>query len=137
MFSPLFIVGLVLLLGGLFWTRYLAERANKLLSADEKVKLLDSFSMLRVFSSLPLLLIFFSFFGVSYLPPRLIWPGYLAAWGLIAVYFVVVHRVIFRRLGALGINAEYQRAQRRARWPVYCGFLLFFAATTLAPFVHK
>src|SRR4051812_27552858 len=104
MFPPLFIIGLVLLLVGVFGSRYLGERAMKLLSSEEKLKLLDSFSGLRVFGALPLLLIFFSFYGIGYVPQSLMWPAYLGAWGLVAAYFIVVHRLVFRRMSDLGIN---------------------------------
>jgi hypothetical protein len=137
MFTPLFIVGLVLLLVGLVGSRYLAERSMKLLTAEEKLKLLDSFSRLRVFGGLPLLVIFLSFFGIGYLPQGLIWPAYFAAWALVGVYFVVVHRLVFRRMSELGINAEYQAAHRKARWLSYGGFVAFFVLNTLSPFVSR
>src|SRR5882724_7759877 len=135
MFTPLFIAGLLLLLVGLFSSRFLSERSMKLLSSDEKLKLLDSFSSLRVFGVLPLLLIFFSFFGISYLPQSLMWPAYFGAWALVAIYFAVVHRLVFRRMCELGINAHYQAAHRKARWLSYGGFVAFFILNTLSPFV--
>ena len=137
MFPPLFVAALVLLLTGLFGSRYLAERAMKLLSSDEKLKLLDSFSRLRVFGSLPLLVIFFSFFGIGYLPAGLMWPAYFAAWLVVVVYFILIHRLIFRRMTEIGINARYQAAHRRARWLLYSGFAAFFVLNTLIPFVPK
>ena len=135
MYSPLFIAGIVLLCGGLFGSRYLAERSMKLLSSEEKLKLLDSFSRLRVYGALPPLVLFFSFFGMGYLPEGFIWPAYFAAWVLVAVYFGVVHRVIFRRMSELGINSEYQAAHRRVRWLSYGGFAAFFVLNTLSPLV--
>ncbi|HWD93637.1 MAG TPA: hypothetical protein VG938_14945 [Verrucomicrobiae bacterium] len=137
MFTPLFITGFVLLLAGLFGGRYLGERSLKLLSSDEKLKLLDSFSRFRAFGALPLLIIFLSFLGIPRLPPNLMWPAYFAAWALVAVYFVVVHQLIFRRLSELGINGEYQAAMRKARWMVYGGFAAFFVLDTVAPFVTR
>src|SRR5438045_9419513 len=106
MFTPLLIAGLVLLLAGSFGSRFLAERSIKLLSSEEKLKLLDSFSRLRVFGALPLLLIFVSFFGIGYLPQSLMWPTYFVAWALVAIYCIVVHRLVFRRMSELGINAD-------------------------------
>jgi hypothetical protein len=137
MTTPLLILSLVLLFLGFFSSRYIAERSMKLLSSEEKLKLLDSFSRLRVFGALPLLVIFFSFFGIGYLPQRMMWPAYFAAWALVAVYFVVVHRVVFRRMSELGINAEYQAAHCKARWLSYGGFAAFFVLNTLSPFISK
>jgi hypothetical protein len=137
MFTPLFIAGLVLLLVGLFCSRYLAERDMRLLSSEEKLKLLDSFSRLRVFGALPMLLIFFSFFGIGYLPQAWMWPAYFGVWTLVAGYFVVIHRLVFRRLRQLGINADYVAAHRRVRWVSYGGFVAFFILSTLSPFVAR
>jgi hypothetical protein len=137
MFTPLFFAGLVLLLVGIFGSRYLADRATKLLSPEEKLKLLDAFSRLRVFGALPLLLIFFSFFGIGYLQQNLMWPAYFAAWALVGVYFFVVHRLVFRRMSHLGINAAFQTAHRKALWLSYSGFSAFFIFNTLNPFLSK
>ena len=109
----------------------------KLLSPEEKLRLLDSFSRLRVFGALPLLLIFFSFFGIGYLPQSLMWPVYFLGWALVAVYFLVVHRLVFRRMAELGINTEYQSAHRKARLLSYAGFAAFFILNTLSPFLSR
>jgi hypothetical protein len=137
MFTPLFIAGLVLLLVGLFAGRYMAERSMKLLSPDEKLKLLDSFSRLRVFGSLPILIIGFLFMGMGYLPQSLMWPAYFTGWALIAVFFVVIHLYVFRKLREFGINAEFLSAHSKARWVQYGGWIAFFASTTLSPFVCR
>jgi hypothetical protein len=132
----LFIAGFVLLLVGLFGSRFLAERATKLLSSEEKLQLLDSFPSLRVFGSLPLALIVFSFLGISYLPEGWMWPAYLACWGLLAIYFFIIHRAISRKLGELAINTRYLVAYNRARWVSYSGFTAFFILNTLSPFLR-
>jgi hypothetical protein len=137
MFTPLLIAGLVLLFVGLFGSRFLAERAMKLLSSEEKLALLDSFSRLRVFGALPLAFVVLSFFGIGYLPPSWMWPAYFGAWALLGIYLVIIHRVISRRLSDLGINAAYRVAYNRARWVSYSGFLVFFALNTLSPFASR
>jgi hypothetical protein len=137
MFGPLFFIGLLLFLGGLFGSRFLAERATKLLSAEEKLALLDSFHGLRVFGALPLVLLVFSFFGITYLPPVWIWPAYFAGWALLTLYFGIMHQIISRRLTELGINATYRAAHNRARLLSYFGFLAFFVLNTLSPLVGR
>src|SRR6202042_3049121 len=126
MISPLFLAGLALLIVGLFASRFYNERALKLLSPPEKLLLLDSFSNLRVFGTVPLLFLFLSFFGIPYLSPGWMWPAYFGTWALLGVYFAILHRLIVRKLRALGINAEYVAAHNRARWMFYFGFLAFF-----------
>jgi hypothetical protein len=67
----------------------------------------------------------------------LIWAGYLGVWSLIAVYFVIFDRIVSRRLRNLEINSGYQRAQAKARWLCYSGFLAFFVLATLSSFVPR
>jgi len=134
---PLFIIGLVSLIIGLFGSRYLGERSLKLLSAEEKLKLLDSFSVLRAFGALPLLLIFFAFFGVGYLPQSTMWPAYFSAWGLVAAYFTVIHVFVTRKMRVLGINENFLAAHSRARWLSYCGFIAFFVLNTISPVLSR
>ena len=137
MFTPVYMIGLALLFVGLFGSRFLAERATKLLSSEEKLKLLDSFSRLRVFGTLPFVFIVFLFFGIPYLSEAWMWPAYFGGWGLFAIYFVIIHHIISGRLSALGINAGYRSAHNKARWVSYAGWLAFFVICTLGPFVSK
>jgi hypothetical protein len=81
--NPMIILGLVLMIAGMVCGRLFAERAMKLLSSTEKLALLDSFSRMRVFGSLPLLFVFFCFGGVEYLPSGWRWTGYLTLWFLL------------------------------------------------------
>jgi hypothetical protein len=134
--NPLIIAGLVVLIVCVFAGRLSAVRAMKLLSPTEKLTLLDSCSSLQVLGSLPLLLLFLCFAGVNYLSEgSLRWAGYLGVWVGIAVYFVIFDRVVSRRLRKLEINSDYRRAQVRARWLAYSGFLAFFLLATLSSFV--
>jgi hypothetical protein len=137
MLTPLIFVGFVLLIAGVIGSRYLGERALKLLSPEEKLKLLDSFSGLRAFGAVPLLLVFISFLGVSYLPSGWYWPAYFGACVLVGIYFVIIHRLIFRKMRDLGINANYIAAQQKVRWCAYGGIIAFFVFNTLNPFVYR
>jgi hypothetical protein len=132
------IAGLVLLIIGVFAGRLFSVRAMKLLSPTEKLTLLDSFSGLQVWGSLPLLLLFLCFGAVNYLPSGLlIWTGYLGLWVLISVYFVIFERVVSGRLRKLEINTDYRKAQVKARCLVYLGFAAFFILATLSSFVWR
>ena len=134
---PLFIAGMVLFMVGLFSSRYMAEHSTKLLSPDEKLKLMDSFPRLRVFASLPIMIIGILFIGIGYLPQSLMWPAYFTGWALIAVYFVILHLYVSRKLSVLVINAEYLSAYSKARWVQYGGWIAFFTASTLSFFVRR
>jgi len=115
-------------------SRLLVERATRLLSAEEKVKLVDSFSRLRTFGAIPMLPIAFLFFGVVYFPYEWRWRAYFAAFGLLAAYFVVINRMVSHKFSELGINAGYRAAYNRARLVSCSGWVAFFIVLTLARF---
>ena len=135
MFSPLMIAGFTLLVVGLFSSRYMTERAFRLLSSDEKLKLLDAFTTLRMFGTLPFAFLALCFFAIPYFPQNTFWYAYLAASALFAGYLAGTHYIIRRKMCALGINAEYLQAHRKACWLTYGGFAAFFILITLSPFL--
>ena len=137
MFTPLFFVALALLFVALFASRFLTERATKLLSSEEKLILIDSFPRLRVFGTLPLVFIVFLFFGIAYLPPAWMWPTYFIGWILFALYFVIVHGIVSRRLRELGINEDYRAAYGKARLVFWSGFVAFFVLSAFGSFIAQ
>jgi hypothetical protein len=136
MFTPLSYVGLALLFAGLFGSRLIAQRATKLLSSEEKLALIDSFSFLRVFSPLPILLIGVSFFGIRYLPEAWTWPAYFGDCALLLAYFAIIHHIIMRRLHELGVNASYRAAYKRVRLVSYFSWIAFLTLNFLGPFIY-
>jgi hypothetical protein len=137
MLTTPFFIGLAVLFAGLLGSRFLVERATKLLSAEEKVKLIDSFSRLRTFGALPMLPIAFLFFGVVHVPYEWRWPVTFAAFGLFVVYFVVINLMVSRKFSELGINASYRAAYNRARIVSCSGWVAFFIVVTLGPFLSR
>jgi hypothetical protein len=135
MFSPLMITGFAVLVIGLFSSRYITERAHRLLSPEEKLKLLDSFSSLRMFAPLPFAFLALCFFAIPYLPHNMFWLAYAFASALFAGYLIITHQIVLRRMRALGINKDYLAAYRKACWSTYGGFGAFFALVTLGPFL--
>jgi tetratricopeptide (TPR) repeat protein len=131
----LIFIGLVLMVIGFVCSGLLAQRALKLLSQEEKLSLIDSPSRLRIFGIVPAILIMYGFFGIGHLPTNFRWLAYFGIWLLLAVYLLILNRMIFRRLRALKINSDYQKAQGRALWPLYLGFFFFFCLSTLSSFV--
>jgi hypothetical protein len=105
---------------------------------DGKLTLLDSCSGLQVWGSLPLLLLLLCFAAVNYLPDGFLrWVGYLGVGVGIAVHFVIFARAVSQRLRKLEINPDYRKAQVKARWLAYLGFLAFLVLATLSSFVWR
>src|SRR2546422_66610 len=81
--------------------RILSEKAMRLLSADEKVRLLDALSGLRAFSFIPLIVIVVLVFGMPrWLPDAASWL-YLAGLALVLAYALSIHIFISRKLSTL------------------------------------
>jgi hypothetical protein len=131
MSSFYFIASLVFLFGGFIASRFLSERSLRLLSSEEKLTLLDSFSSLRAFGSIPLILLVCSFFALPHLPSRFIPLVFFTICLIIALWFAALHIYVSRRLRQLFISPAYQKAHFRARLCSYIGWLGFFIFNTL------
>jgi hypothetical protein len=132
--SPYFVIGIAGLFAGIFASRIIMERALRLLTAEDKLKLLDGFSKLRMFGSIPLLLALGLMMGALFLPHEKIAPAYLAACVVFLASMVFQQFYVRRRLRALAVAEGYRRSAVRAQWLAQLGFLCFFggmAATLL------
>jgi hypothetical protein len=134
MFPALFYIGLAGMFTGLIVSRILLERALRLLSADEKLRLLDNFSRLRAFGSIPLVLIAFMFFAIAGLPPSFMLPAYFGTWALFIGFIWLQSRYVHRRLCELGIGEVFRAAFARAQWCSRAGFLALFVCVTCGLF---
>ena len=124
--SPYFIAGIVGLFAGIYASRIVMERALRLLTAEDKLKLLDGFSKMRMFGSIPLLLVVGLMVSVLYLPHEKIAMAYLGTCILFIGAMVAQQIYVARRLRALSIAEGYCRAAARAQWLSRFGFLCFF-----------
>jgi hypothetical protein len=111
---------------GLIASRIMAERALKLLSSDEKLLLIDSFSKMRIYAPLSYLVLVFAFLSLRHVVVGFFWPSYFALVILFALIEVITHRMVLHRLKALNINQAYQKAYSRSRYASDLGFLLTF-----------
>lgn len=124
--SPYFIIGIAGLFAGIYASRVIMERALRLLTQEDKLKLVDGFSKLRMFGSIPLLLVLAMMVGVLYLPHERIAPAYLGTCVLFIGAMVAQQIYVSRQLRALSIAEDYCRAASRAQWLSRLGFLCFF-----------
>jgi hypothetical protein len=130
--NPLLYIGLAAFFVGMIASRILSERALRLLTPDEKLRLLDSFSRLRAFGSIPLVLLVFIFFSITSFPPQFVMPGFLGAWALFAGFVAWQHYFVHRRLRELAISESYRAAFSRAQWVSRSGFIALFVCSVIA-----
>jgi hypothetical protein len=128
--SLLYYVGMVGMLAGLITNRALSERATRLLSAEEKLILLDNFSRLRAFGAVPLALIALIFLAIGRLPVTIFLPCYFTTWALLGTFVTWQSIYVHRRLRELDISESYRSALTRAQWYSKAGFLLIFVCIT-------
>jgi hypothetical protein len=129
--SLLLYIGLAAFFVAIIVSRILSERAVQLLTPEEKLRLLDSFSRFRALSSIPLVLVVFIFFSISSFPPQFVLPGFFGAWALLAGCIAWQHLFVHRRLRELSISRSYIAAFTRAEWITRSGFVALFVFSTM------
>ena len=126
--SPVLIVGVAGMFGGLLVSRHMAERAFSQLSPEQKLTLIDGFAKQRKYASLPLIAVAFMFIGLRNIPDNYILPGVVGIAVFFAACLVWQHRTVMRRMRQLGIPESFIKAARRAQWFSRIGWAVFFAA---------
>lgn len=118
--------GAAALIGGLLISRIMAERSLASLSADEKVALLDHFTRLRAYGSIPVVFVGICLIGLRRLPGPFMMPVFAAVVLLFASYVTWQHLFVQRRLRSLAICEPFIQAHRRAELCRDGGWLVFF-----------
>jgi hypothetical protein len=123
--DPLF--NFVFLIVAIVISRVIMERALRQLSADEKARLLDSFSGYRTWNLAAVLLLALLYFaGMRYLPEwRLTWDLLFLASFLTAILAVSVFS--YRKLKDLNLPAGYIRSYLLSLGIQYVGVAFVFA----------
>jgi hypothetical protein len=130
-------IGFVALLLAIVVSRMLAERAYRVLSDDEKLRLMDGFSTFRTYSTLPALAIVLLMFGLPpVLPGSEAWIG-VGGIGLLVVVSIVLHFVVVRILGRLNLPPRYVRGYLVSRHVAHLGLAALVGCTLLGPWLSR
>lgn len=119
-------IPLVFLFICIFISRYIAEKALRKLTDQEKIALLDRFAGARMYMGIPLYILLFAFMGVMYYMPErnMLWLGLFV--GLFSVYQVGVTAWSVQRMKRIEISVQYIRAVVLARTVMLFGFFGMF-----------
>jgi len=110
----------IVLIGAIIAGRFISESALKRLSSDEKVTLLDGFSLLRKLNLMVLVLVI----TLAYLLEiDLLWP--------VAVYLTGLSLYTYRKLGALDLPNAYTQLYLLSMLITYGGLAGFFLLVRL------
>ena len=121
-------IGLVILLGCVIASRVMAERALRQLTPEEKVRLLDGFATIRVYSFLPLVPILLLAVAAPKMFPRESgWLILLSLLGL-AVYIAFLHVCIAQKLARLELPESYRRKLLLSRHVTHLGYVVLLGS---------
>jgi hypothetical protein len=107
------------------FSRILTERAIRSLSTAERQRLFDSFSRMRMWNMLPLLVLLLMLLVVEQIFPSsadVLYPLFL---GLIVVFLIAVYGLVLHKLRALQLPRTFEKRFLAARAVSVLGFLGF------------
>ncbi|MDH5682600.1 MAG: hypothetical protein OEZ36_13500 [Spirochaetota bacterium] len=119
------ITEIMVFLGAIILSRIINERAMKELSPEEKTRLLDSFSGMRAYSLIPLVLILGGFFlatGFTDWDEKIILYVYLA---LLLVFIVGNQIYVYKKLLKENFKKKYIQMYSLSRVVIYIGMGIF------------
>jgi hypothetical protein len=129
MLSPPAFIGLGVLLASFIVSRIISVRAVRRLSSEERVLLDKSFPRLRIYGTIPLVIVAVTFFGLTILPSNAVLPAFLGAWGLLFGSLLWQGQYVQRRLLEMNISPSFRVEYSRAKWCTRGGFFVLFACT--------
>jgi hypothetical protein len=126
-----FLIGLIIFLLCAFGSRFISERAMRSLPAEQKVKLIDAFSGMRMYGLLWTIGLLGVYFALPMLLPDS--PVLSLSIGLgLAVIFLVVRQVTVRdKLNALDVDAAYKRKVMMAQLLIGLGLAVFIGCVVV------
>lgn len=127
-----FLLGAGLFVVGIVVSRMLSERNFAKLDDSQKVRVMDSFSSMRMWNLVPVFMVMVLFLGVVWIQPRY---TTLASWvvmSLLVVFLFVRHFMVRRKLSSIQAPDWYARGVLLSSAVYYAGIIVFLA-TTLIP----
>jgi hypothetical protein len=100
-------VGIMVFLGAMLINRVLGERALKRLNAEEKARLLDSFSGYRIYGTMVLVILALFYFAVSKTSPQLRFTLARGFFGLLVLSSLVTSLLSYLKLKSLDLPQFY------------------------------
>lgn len=125
------LAGMLVLIMFFFIARYVSEKSIKYLDKDSKALLVDAFSKVRIYQSLPIFVVL-----ILYIMAMTMMPRYGNVWvSLFAVFYVVFHQAVTvwirRRLISLKMPVEYIEHFSISRILIMAGFICMILAMYL------
>ena len=100
-------IGIMVFLGTTLINRVLGERALKRLNAEQKARLLDSFSGYRIYGTMVLVILALFYFAAAKTSPQLRFTLARALFGLLVLSSIVTSLLSYLKLKSLEIPRDY------------------------------
>lgn len=117
-------IGFVILLCCVTLSRVISEKGLRKLSAEQKVRLLDSFSKMRMYYTIPLIVLLGVFFFLEYQFKELSFYWFWGFMVLIIAFQLAMTYVIVKKLKSINMPLEYIRKAIFARWIIFAGLIV-------------
>ena len=117
-------IGFIILFCCVALSRVVSEKGLRKLSAEQKVRLLDSFSKMRMYYTIPLIVLLGIFFFLEYQFKEL---SFYWFWGFIVIiiaFQLTTTYVIVKKLKSINMSLEYIRKAIFARWIIFAGLIV-------------
>ena len=120
-----FLIGLIIFLLCAFGARFISERAMRSLPAEQKVKLIDAFSGMRMYGLLWTIGLLGAYFALPTLLPNAPMLSLSISLGLAVIFLVVRQVMVRKKLNALEVDAAYKRKVMMAQLLIGLGLVVF------------
>ena len=120
-----FLIGLIIFLLCAFGARFISERAMRSLPAEQKLKLIDAFSGMRMYGLLWTIGLLGACFALPTLLPNAPMLSLSISLGLAVIFLVVRQVMVRKKLNALEVDAAYKRKVMMAQLLIGLGLVVF------------
>ena len=121
-------IGVLAFVASFVASRFLSEKAYKLLTADDKVRLMDAFSGFRKYSLVPLLVLMGGFYLIVMKLPEYRMTAVIGLLVITVVYVAVMNLFNVKVLKALNLPGAFVRGFVLSRTLTMLGMLAMFAS---------
>jgi len=126
-----FLIGLIIFLLCAFGARFISERAMRSLPAEQKLKLIDAFSGMRMYGLLWTIGLLGAYFALPTLLPNAPMLSLSISLGLAVIFLVVRQVMVRKKLNALDVDAAYKRKVMMAQLLIGLGLVVFIGCVVV------
>ena len=122
-------IGIIILFSAFIISRIISEKALRQLSPDQKVLILDSFSKMRMYNLIPLVLIIVAYFFIKEVTSFHSYVPYIFFLAILFLFVIAIQVVSFKKLKSLKLPDVYLKKYLTSQIIVIVVFLIWIPFT--------